>query len=153
MRLCTVIFLLVSLISCRSSDKESPVQETVTYAFPDTLLAWETNFDSMIMKRDTTVPDNAVTVSRIINGLNEKYPEVQLVFLKQSQDTVFTSVPDADYLGNQMGDAGAAAWYADVVINITSVTGVNYVSFSMETQSHATSGVISRENYNNWKRQ
>jgi hypothetical protein len=153
MRLCTVILILVTLFSCRSSDKEPPVQETVAYAFPDTLLAWDTQFDSMIMKKDTTVPDSAITVSRIINGLNEKYPEVRLVFLKQSHDTVFTSVPDADYLGNQMGDAGAAAWYADVVINLTSVAGVNYVSFSMETQSHATGGVISRENYNAWKRQ
>jgi len=146
------IFVAFALFAgCRSKDEVTP--STVEYAFPDTLLVWDTNTDSMIMKRDITIPDSAITISRMINGLNEKYPEVRLVFLRQSHDTVFTSVPDAEFLGEQMGDAGAAAWYADVVINLTSVSGVNYVSFSMETQSHAASGIIGREKYSNWKRQ
>jgi hypothetical protein len=151
MRFWIILVASVLFISCKSKNEAEPVADQ--YAVPDTILAWDTNADSMTMKRDTLIPDSAITINRIINGLNEKYPEVSLVFLRQGHDTIFTSVPDAEYLGEQMGDAGAAAWFADVVINLTSVAGINYVSFSMETQSHAASGVISREKYNNWKRQ
>ena len=147
-------FIIILLLAgCRGSDKKAAEQETVPFGIPDTLLAWDTYADSMIKKKVANVPDSAITVNRILNGLNEKYPEIQLVFQKQGHDTLFVSVPASDYLGNQMGDAGAAAWFADAVINLTSVSGVNYVSFSMEMQSHAQSGVISRENYRNWKEQ
>ena len=107
----------------------------------------------MIMKKDISIPDSAITTDRIINGLNAKYPEVQLVFLKQSKDTIYTEVPNGEYLGNQMGSAGATAWFADAVINLTAVPGINYVSFAMDTFSHAGSTVIGRENYNDWKKQ
>ena len=41
---------------------------------------------------------------------------------------------------------GILAWFADAVINITSVQGMNYVSFKMDTHSHASSTVIGRNN-------
>ena len=99
------------------------------------------------------VPDSAIRVDRVINALNGKYPEVQIVFSKQSNDTVYARVPKGDYLGSQMGSAGAAAWFADAAINLTSVPGVNYVAFSMDTFSHAGSTIISRDRFKNWKRQ
>lgn len=149
MRGTIIILMALGLASCSGGDKT--IDET-GYLIGDTVLAWDTNADSMIMKRDSTVPDTAITISRIINGLNGKYPEVRIVFLRQSNDTAYTQVPDADYLGNQMGSAGAMAWFADAVINITSVPGINYVSFKMDMQSHAASAVIGREKYNDWKK-
>ena len=147
---CTIILLMaLGLASCSDSDN---TDDDTGYIIGDTVLAWETNADSMIMKRDSTVPDTAITMTRIINGLNGKYPEVHIDFLRQSNDTAYTQVPDADYLGNQMGSAGALSWFADAVINITSVPGINYVSFKMEMQSHAASAVIGREKYNDWKK-
>lgn len=147
---CTIIILMaLGLASCSDVDKTT---DGTGYIIGDTVLAWDTNADSMIMKRDSTVPDTAITITRIINGLNGKYPEVYIDFLRQSNDTAFTQVPDADYLGNQMGSAGALAWFADAVINITSVPGINYVSFKMDMQSHAASAVIGREKYNDWKK-
>ena len=147
---CTIIILMaLGLDSCNDGDTSA---DGTGYIIGDTVLAWDTNADSMIMKRDSTVPDTAITITRIINGLNGKYPEVHIVFLRQSNDTAYTQVPDADYLGNQMGSAGALAWFADAVINITSVPGINYVSFKMEMQSHAASAVIGREKYNDWKK-
>lgn len=129
------------------------LNDTDVFTIPDSILAWEINADSMILTRDINIPDSIVTVQRIINGLKLKYPAVQLVFLKQSGDTVFIAVPDAEYLGEQMGDAGAAEWYADAVINLTSVPGIDFVSFQMDLHSHASSGVIGRNQYNKWRRQ
>ena len=154
MRYLPVLLLDLMLICCRSEEKK--INENIDdapLAFSDTLLIWDINADSMIMTRDASVPDSATTINRIINGLNAKYPEVQVELLKQSRDTVYTRVPNGEYLGNQMGSAGAAAWFADAVINLTSVRGVNYVSFSMDTFSHAGSTVISRENYAAWRKQ
>jgi hypothetical protein len=149
MRWTIIILMALGLGSCSDGDRTN---DGTGYIIGDTVLAWETNADSMIMKRDSTVPDTAITMTRIINGLNGKYPEVHVDFLRQSNDTAYTKVPDADFLGNQMGSAGAMAWFADAVINITSVPGINYVSFEMEMQNHAASAVIGREKYNDWKK-
>lgn len=148
----SIIFSIafVLLFGCKSSNEAGP--ETIEYVVPDTILAWDINADSMIMKRDTAIPDSAITINRIMNGLNDKYPDVHIVIVKQSADTIYTSVPDAGYLGDQMGDAGAAAWFADAVINLTSVPGINYVSFDMDLHSHAGGGVISRNKYKDWKK-
>ena len=146
------IIILMALVLANCSNDEKKINET-EYLIGDSILAWDTNLDSMIMRRDSTIPDSAITIKRIINGLNEKYPEVYIDFLKQSGDTAYTGVPDADYLGEQMGDAGAMAWFADAVINITSVQGINYVSFKMDTHSHASSTVIGREQYNDWRKE
>lgn len=150
MRFAIIILLSLPFFGCRDDDKE--ISE-MRYAVSDTILAWDTNADSMIMKRDTTVPDSAITINRIINGLNEKYPEVHIDVIKQSGDTLYVQVPDGEYLGNQMGSAGSSAWFADAVINLTSVPGINNVSFKMDTYSHASGGVISRDEYKGWKKE
>ena len=149
MRVIIVLLSILVLIACGSEDKNI---DDVPLAVSDTILVWNVDADSMIMKKDVLVPDSAITIHRIINGLNEKYPEVQLVFLKQSKDTIYTKVPNGEYLGNQMGSAGASAWFADAAINLTSVPGINYVSFAMDTFSHAGSTVIGRDEYKNWKK-
>ena len=150
MRFIIVILSIFTLIACSSGDKNT---EDVPLAVSDTILVWNVNADSMVMKKDVLIPDSAITIQRIINGLNEKYPEVRLVMLKQSMDTLYTSVPNGEYLGNQMGSAGASAWFADATINLTSVPGINYVSFAMDTFSHAGSTTIGRKEYKNWKKQ
>jgi len=127
--------------------------EFVEYAIPDTILVWNVDAEAMVMKRDSNIHDSIITISRVINGLNEKYPQVKLLLLKQGGDTLYVEVPDASYLGEQMGSAGSAAWYDDVVINLTSAPGINYVSFRMDTHSHAQSAIISHKKYENWKRQ
>lgn len=150
MRLTFIVFLVFILGACSNDDQSPAEPETI---IGDSVLAWSTNADSMIMVRDKAIPDSAITLSRIINGLIQKYPEVHVDFLKQSGDTAFVEVPNADYLGEQMGSAGAIAWYADAVINLTSVSGINYVSFRMDEHSHAGSVVIGRNTYNDWQQQ
>lgn len=145
------LFLIIIIIgSCRSKDKQAE-DDNISYGIPDTILAWKIYADSMILTRDQAIPDSIVTIRRIINGLNLKYPAVQIEFVKQSADTAFVAVPDAEYLGEQIGNAGSVEWFADAVFNLTSVPGVNYVSFQMALHSHASSGVISRANYKKWK--
>jgi hypothetical protein len=150
-----IFILFFALMGCGDSNNDNTTTEpeTIIYDYPDTLLAFEVDADSMFMKRQTIFPDSSITISRIINGLNDKYPNVRIVFLKQSGDTVYTEVPNADYLGEQMGNAGSSAWFADATINLTSVPGVNYVSYKMDLHSHAASNVIGRDAYRDWKKE
>jgi hypothetical protein len=150
MRFSIMVLLAMGLAGC--SDGEKKINEP-EYIIGDSILAWEVNSDSMIMTRDSTIPDSAITITRIINGLNQKYPEVRINFLKQNNDTVYTEVPDAEYLGEQMGSAGATNWFADAVVNLTSIAGINYVSFKMDTHSHASAAVIDRTKYSDWKKE
>jgi hypothetical protein len=145
-----MVLFAIGLASCSDGGKKNNDAE---FMIDDSILVWETNSDSMIMKKDSTIPDSAITITRIINGLNQKYPEVHINFLNQSNDTAYTEVLDAEYLGEQMGSAGATDWFADAVINLTSVVGVNYVSFKMDTHSHASSAVIGRIKYSDWKKE
>jgi hypothetical protein len=150
-----ILFCLMNLlvfVACSSGDK-TPPEEIIQTVYPDSLLAWRINPDSMIMIKDTMVPDSAITISRIINGLNQSYPGVHVNFIKQSNDTAFVEIPDASYLGEQMGDAGASAWFADATINLTSIKAINFVSFKMDQHSHAGSTVIGKEKFKDWKKQ
>ena len=148
MRLTPVIVLSLLFLGCGSSDDD--MEDSIIYS--DTVLVWDTNPDSMSMTRYMMIPDSAITIPRVINGLNGKYPEVRLVLIRQSADTVYTLIPNAEYLGNQMGSAGASAWFSDAAINLTAVPGVNYVSFSLDTLSHAGSTIIGRDRFKDWKK-
>ena len=151
----TIFILFIFIISCRNSnnDKSTDEPETIIYDYPDTLLAWEVSADSMVMKRQTIYPDSSITINRIINGLNDKYPNVHIELLKQSGDTVYINIPNSDYLGEQMGSAGSSAWFADATINLTTAPGINYVSYKMDLHSHAESNVLGRDAYRNWKKE
>lgn len=155
MRYFFFLIILFLFLKCNNaSEKEKDTSpKPVEYAIPDSILVWDVNPEAMVMKRDSNIHDSIITIDRIINGLNEKYPRVKLHLLKQGGDTLYVEVPDASYLGEQMGSAGSAAWYDDVVINLTSTPGINYISFRMDTHSHAQSAIISRKKYDNWQRQ
>jgi len=149
----TIFTFVVFLISCSNANNDNRTSELeeVIYDYPDTLLAWDVNPDSLVMKRITIFPDSSITLNRIVNGLNDKYPNVHIELLKQSSDTVYINIPNSDYLGEQMGDAGSSAWFADATINLTSAPGVNYVSYKMDLHSHAESNVIGKDSYKSWK--
>jgi hypothetical protein len=147
----TIIFLLL-ITACKCNNgKDKQTAEDTILVIPDTLLVYDVNAEAKTMKKYTEVPDSAFTTTRVINGLNEKYPSVQLQFIRQSNDTVYVSIPNADYLSQQMGSAGSAAWYADAVINLTAVPGVKYVNIDLKEGSHAAPGVFGEANYKEYR--
>jgi hypothetical protein len=143
-------FVLIAACKC-NNDKHTPTKADSVIVIPDTLLVYEVNTEAKTMKRFTEVPDSAFTAQRVINGLNDKYANVQLQLLKQSNDTLYVSVPNNEFLGERMGSTGASAWFQDAVINLTSVPTVNYVNIQMEKRSHALPGIFSKENVKDFK--
>lgn len=133
--------LLVAACKCNNS---KPTAEDTILVIPDTLLVYEINAETKTIKKFTEVPDSAFTAQRVINGLNDKYRDVQLQLMKQSNDTLFVSVPNNEFLGERMGSTGAGAWFQDVIINLTSVPGINFLNIDMERRSHAMPGTFTK---------
>jgi len=147
----TIVFLvLISACKCNNGKDTQTIEDTLL-VIPDTLLVYDVNTESKSIKKYTEVPDSAFTAVRVVNGLNEKYPDIQIQLLRQSNDTLYVSVPNNQDLAEQSGRAGSVAWYADAVINLTSVPGINYVNIDMKPGSHASPGVFSEENYKEYK--
>ena len=145
-----VILVLIAACKC-NNEPNKPTSADSTLVIPDTLLAYEVNTEAKTMKRFTEVPDSAFTASRVINGLNDKYRNIHLQLVKQSNDTLYVSVPDNEFLGERMGSTGASSWFQDAVINLTAVPNVNYVHIQMQERSHALPGVFSKQNIKGFK--
>lgn len=142
-----IIVATVFITACKcNNDQQDPVAEDSILVIPDTLLVYDVNTDTRTWKKFTEVPDSAFTATRVVNGLNQRYPEVQLQLIKQSHDTLYVAVPNNEFLGERMGNAGAVSWFSDAVLNLTGVPGVTYVNMQMEKRSHALPGVFTKEN-------
>jgi len=141
LRLICVGLLLIAACKCNNN---KPTAEETIFVIPDTLLVYEINTEAKTIKKFTEVPDSAFTAERVINGLNDKYKDVQLHLIKQSNDTLFVSVPNNEFLGERMGNAGASTWFQDAIINLTSIPGVNFLNIDMERRSHAMPGTFTK---------
>ena len=149
--------LLLLLFSCNSAKEEASTDENVvaevdTVAVVKTespLYIWSATPDYEKIKNPAA--PGSLPLDSLIKGLNVKYENVLLEKLKQSGDTLYTRIADSRYLGNQMGTTGAEIYLADVILNLTTVPGVNYVSIDMEEQSHTQAGVWNKEAFKNYK--
>lgn len=147
-----VLAALVLVTACKcGNDRNQPTAADSTLVIPDTLLVYDVDAESKTINPYTEVPDSAFTAERVVNGLNAKYPDVQLQLLRQGGDTVFVAVPQSEHLGERMGSAGAMAWYADAVLNLSAIPGVRYVNIEMEKHSHALPGTFSKEDFPDFK--
>lgn len=104
--------------------------------------------DSMVFSMDM---DSAqLSVTAIIHLLNQKYDGlIQLDFLKQSHDTVFVAIPDAQNLTQSMGTTGAFGYLSEVTYSLTEVPGVAAVNLQFEEGDHASPGVYTRKDFSN----
>lgn len=143
-----LILSLVLVTACTCNNKEKqPAGPDSVLVIPDTLLVYDVDAEAKTIISYTEVPDSAFSLQRVVNGLNQKYPQVQIQLVRQSGDTAFVSVPDSEFLGERMGSAGAGAWYADAVLNLTGVPGIRHVHIDMEKHSHALPGVFTKEDF------
>lgn len=112
---------------------------------------WKVDVDEKTIRKNPKLGDDQLGVDTLIIGLNEMYPKVKLEKVKQSNDTLYTQIKDADYLTEQMGSAGSEAYLAQAVLNLTAVPGVNFVRIDFELGSHAMPDVWSKKSFKDYK--
>jgi hypothetical protein len=112
---------------------------------------WVVDVENKTIQLNPDFDSSVADPARMIAAINEEYPQIKLAAYKLKQDTLFTRITDAIYLTEQMGSTGAADYLADVIINLTSITGVRYVLISFREGSHASPGIWSREDFKDFR--
>lgn len=151
---------MIFFLSCNNEapvDNES-VEDTVitedALFAPDRLL-WVSEFDTtkneFYLKRQRTVDPDSLTAANLINDLNAAWENVKLVLVKTSNDTLYVSIPDSEFLGQRMGSAGAQAYMASTTYNLTELKNIKYVNYNMQSGDHVSPGTYSRESFENYR--
>lgn len=165
MRIAFLLLLLSTLIACNNNaDNQSAADTTRLRDLPvdssetdieeltkEDFYVWQVNSEEKTIKQNPKLADASLGVDTLITGLNEMYPRVRLEKVKQSNDTLYTQIKEADVLTEQMGSAGSEQYIAQAVLNLTSAKGVKYVRIDFEEGSHAMPDVWSKENFKNYK--
>lgn len=135
----------ILMIACNNSADKTPVEDSSVVA---TRFYWEAADTGRLylVRREGEGPA-AQRSDSVISFLNTKYPNVQLAFVKTSNDTLFIKIPESTYLTQQMGSSGPSYFFAEVVYNLTEIEGVRYVNFDFEEGDHASPGTMSRDSF------
>ena len=152
---------MISLLSCNNespADKEN-VEDTIMTGdaslFAPDRLPWVSDFDTLknefYLKQQRTVNPDSLTAENLINNLNAAWENVKLVLVKTSNDTLYVSIPDSDFLGQQMGSAGAQAYMASTTYNLTELKSIRYVNYDMPAGDHVSPGTYSRKSFENYR--
>ena len=142
------IFLL-SLLACKGkSDKKAPEQDSVV---SKTIYSWESVINDStgrleMIKKENMGPDS-LSNDAVIAYLNKTNPNIQLQILKQSNDTLYIKIPDAEHLTQRMGSTGPTMYFANAVYNLTEIPGIRYVNFDFNEGDHASPGTYNRESF------
>jgi len=152
---------MILLIACNNdsaSDKENPEDTMITdevVSFPPDRLPWVSEFDTIknefYLKQQRKVNPDSLTADNLISDLNAAWENVKMVLLKLSNDTLYVSIPESEFLGQQMGSAGAQAYMASTTYSLTELKGIKYVNYSMQAGDHASPGTYSRKSFENYR--
>jgi hypothetical protein len=142
--------LVVLLLSCGNNKADRPAAEEDSSELP---VSWEANMNDTtgrleMIKKEGVGPDSLSPV-KMLDYLNTKNANIQLVFKKISGDTLYIEIPEASFLTRQMGSAGPTMFIAEVVYNLTTLPGINYVHIDFEEGDHAQPGTFTRDSFTN----
>ncbi len=124
---------------------------------PEEKLAWTTVYDSLsgnyLLKQQRQVNTDSLTAAELISAMNAAWENVQLELIKISNDTIYTAIPNSEFLTQRMGSSGAAEYMAVSTFNLTELKNIRFVNYSFEEGDHAAPGTFRREDFRNFQRQ
>lgn len=155
-RYITAITFLVLMFSCNneaSSDKNKATDATPPQQWlaTDTILVWDCNADERTRKKIFSPKDSVTVAEALINGVNKTYAEVKLKFDHISNDTLFVTIPKAEWLTDRVGSAGAEQYLTFAALNLLETKGVNHVDFIFASGAHARAATWTDLDFADWK--
>jgi hypothetical protein len=116
---------------------------------------WIADYDTIklqfFLKKQRAVNTDTLTAETLISYINEAWENVKLVFNKVSNDTLYVSIPDSDFLAERMGSAGSEAYMASTTYNLTELKGIRFINYDFKEGDHLSPGVFSRDDFNNFR--
>lgn len=160
------LLLLVAICSCKSKTDKIADDDTLWYTgMGDTAMIqpddsagvnvelsniWIIDYDARTKKKNPRFTETNLQPDSLIKVLNQTYPEIPMQKIKLSGDTLFTRIPESEYLTERIGSYGASMYVADAVINLTSVPGINFVNIQFKDGSHLSSGTWAKTMFANY---
>jgi hypothetical protein len=135
------------LISCGNNNAGEPVIEDDSTTGKYSWVADDTG--QIAMSKRIGIGPDTLSSDAVIAFQNATYPNVQLVFVKTSGDTLFVKIPSSTILTQQMGTSGASTYMASAVYNLTEIPGIHFVNLDFEEGDHASPGTYSRDSFKN----
>ena len=145
------------LISCGTNKTDTPVSDNDSDDSAEFVsrvnYSWQASLNDSTGKMEMIkIPSDVAgpfLPENIIASINQRNPEIQLEFIKTSSDTVYTKIPNATYLTQQMGSAGPGLYFSSVVYSLTEVPHLHYVNIDFKEGDHAEPGTFSRDDFKN----
>lgn len=165
LKLYSVLLAIIILTSCvrdnkqetqEVADSSSSAEAPTTTANPHKSvelkeLPWLAEVDTVSLnislKRNQQVSTQNLDEKNVIEIINKKYPDNQLVWQKKSKDTTYVSIPNAMYLTQSSGSLGARIFLAESTFSITEIPGIKVVYFDFEAGDHASPGAYQRADF------
>ncbi|MES1197747.1 MAG: hypothetical protein ABUL41_00535 [Chitinophagaceae bacterium] len=159
MRSLIFVLGLVLIFSCNNNgtSSEDVSEDSVLVdeeVLPGGKQIWIADYDTIkqqfFLKKQRTTNTDTLTAETLISYINEAWENVILVFNKVSNDTLYVSIPDNDFLAERMGSAGAEAYMASTTYNLTELKGIRFVNYNFKEGDHLSPGVFSRDDFGNF---
>ncbi|MFT3846170.1 MAG: hypothetical protein QM725_14030 [Lacibacter sp.] len=153
----TTLFFLAVLISCNNDaatgekTNENDTVQAQRWFDTDTLLVWDCSAADRTRTKIFAPADSVNVPQALINGVNKTYAEVKLSFDHLSDDTLYVTIPKANWLTNQAGNSGAEQYLAFAALNLLETKGVNHISFLFEGGAHARPSTYTDLDFDDWK--
>ena len=148
-----IFFFTISLalISCNNSADEEQQNHEDSIEANQVQYGWQASLNDstgqlQVLKQEMSGPDS-LEPRAVVSFLNRNNPDIVLSYVKTSGDTVYTRIPDAMYLTQQMGSTGPMIYLATVVYNLTEIPGIHFVNVDFEEGDHAQPGTFNRESF------
>ena len=152
---------LTALFSCRSDSSDSAGRDTTllnseetAVAEPALVLPYVVSINSETQQMEIRKHPNAGTASYqaedITRAINQRYPDIQLKWLRQEGETAYVKIEDARFLTSQSGSEGARAYMIEATFGFTEIPGIKAVNFDFEEGDHAMPGVYTRADFGDY---
>jgi hypothetical protein len=155
-----LFLIIIIIISCKIKqpakeiikiDTQSVDNKTDTVSIQtDSHFFWSSELDpkkGLVMIRTLPISEDSLTVTKLIQMLNDLYPEIQLRYARISNDSIFVQINKSTYLTKQMGSSGAEAYLAEATFNLTELKGINFVDFKFKAGDHASPATFTRTDF------
>jgi hypothetical protein len=117
----------------------------------DTVIVWDCNAADKERKKIYIPADSVPMVEPLLNGINKTYNEVKLNADHTSGDTLYVSIPEADWIANRSGTSFADQYFSFAALNLLELKGIKHVNFVLKAGSHAGPHTWSITDFAGWK--
>ncbi|WP_423149162.1 hypothetical protein [Rubrolithibacter danxiaensis] len=152
--------VLVSFLAyaCQNDNKqrtETGSKNEISEATPSKekllVLPWKAEYnpetEKLELKHVASSDMSNLTDQDIIDALNLKYPDIKLEKIGRNKDTIFVAIPNAVFLTQQAGSAGAESYLAEATFSLTELKNIKAVNFKFKEGDHAVPKTYSRKDF------